>query len=117
MGRSGSRRGQLLYPLVYVASLTLVAVSSAALALLGHDHVIDAAVQVAVVDDQATVRGFVASTKLGDEEGVPSASVMRASVRPEASASLVPEATVAGDSPAGLARTTPKRGERTTTSW
>jgi diguanylate cyclase (GGDEF)-like protein len=67
MGRSGSRRGQLLYPLVYVASLTLVAVSSAALALLGHDHVVDAAVQVAVVDDQATVRGFVASAFTASE--------------------------------------------------
>jgi diguanylate cyclase (GGDEF)-like protein len=67
MGRSGSRRGQLLYPLVYVASLTLVAFSSAALALLGHDHVVDAAVQVAVVDDQATVRGFVTSTFTASE--------------------------------------------------
>jgi diguanylate cyclase (GGDEF)-like protein len=67
MGRGGSRRGQLLYPLVYVASLTLVALSSAALALLGNDHVIDAAVQVAVVDDQATVRGFVASTFTASE--------------------------------------------------
>jgi diguanylate cyclase (GGDEF)-like protein len=61
MGRSAPRRGQLLYPLVYVASLTLVALSSASLALLGNDHVIDAAVQVAVGDDQAAVRAFVAT--------------------------------------------------------
>jgi len=54
-------RSSRLYPLVYVASLTLVGLSSIALALLGHDHVVDAAVQVAVADDQAVVRQFVES--------------------------------------------------------
>ncbi len=54
-------RGQLLYPLVYVASLTLVALSSVSLAALGHDHVINAAMDVALGDDQATVRQFVES--------------------------------------------------------
>jgi diguanylate cyclase (GGDEF)-like protein len=63
-------RAPLLYPLVYVASLTLVTMSSVALALLGHDHVINAAIDVAVADDQAIVRGFVASNlNAGDLEG------------------------------------------------
>ena len=52
----------MLYPLVYIASLALVALSSGALALLGHDHVVDAATEVGVGDDQAIVRGFVEST-------------------------------------------------------
>jgi diguanylate cyclase (GGDEF)-like protein len=51
----------MLYPLVYIASLALVALSSGALALLGHDHVVDAAIEVGVGDDQAIVRGFVQS--------------------------------------------------------
>src|SRR5258708_6655977 len=54
-------RGQLLYPLVYVASLTLVALSAISLAALGHDHVINAAADIALGDDQAIVRGFVES--------------------------------------------------------
>jgi diguanylate cyclase (GGDEF)-like protein len=54
-------RGQLLYPLVYLASLTLVALSSISLAVLGHDHVINAAMDVALGDDQAIVRQFVES--------------------------------------------------------
>jgi diguanylate cyclase (GGDEF)-like protein len=51
----------MLYPLVYMASLALVALSSGALALLGHDHVVAAAIEVGVGDDQAIVRGFVES--------------------------------------------------------
>ena len=63
-------REPLLYPLVYVASLALVALSSGALALLGHDHVIDAAVEVQVGDDQAIVRQFVGSSvSAADLEG------------------------------------------------
>src|SRR5437870_12144684 len=54
-------RVPMLYPLVYIASLALVALSSGALALLGHDHVVDAAIEVGVGDDQAIVRGFVES--------------------------------------------------------
>src|SRR5438034_8765284 len=54
-------REPMLYPLVYIASLALVALSSGALAVLGHDHVVDAAVEVGVRDDQAVVRGFVES--------------------------------------------------------
>ena len=38
-----------------------MALSSGALALLGHDHVVDAATEVGVGDDQAVVRGFVES--------------------------------------------------------
>ena len=52
-------REPLLYPLVYVVSLALVALSSGALALLGHDHVLSAAIEVGVGDDQATIRSFV----------------------------------------------------------
>jgi len=52
----------VLYPLVYVASLALVVLSSGALALLGHDHVVDAAVEVGVGDDQGIVRAFVESS-------------------------------------------------------
>jgi diguanylate cyclase (GGDEF)-like protein len=59
MTNAARGRGQLLYPLVYVASLSLVAISSISLAVLGRDHVIDAAIDVAVGDDQAIVRGFV----------------------------------------------------------
>jgi diguanylate cyclase (GGDEF)-like protein len=51
----------MLYPLVYIASLALVALSSGALAVLGHDHVVDAAIEVGVGDDQAIVRDFVES--------------------------------------------------------
>ena len=54
-------RVPMLYPLVYIASLALVALSSGALAVLGHDHVVDAAIEVGVGDDQAIVRGFVES--------------------------------------------------------
>jgi len=60
-------RGQLLYPLVYVASLTLVAISSVSLAILGREHVIDAAIDVAVGNDQAIVRGFVESNLTATE--------------------------------------------------
>jgi diguanylate cyclase (GGDEF)-like protein len=61
MAEGTHARGQLLYPLVYVASLTLVAISSVSLAILGREHVIDAAIDVAVGNDQAIVRGFVES--------------------------------------------------------
>jgi diguanylate cyclase (GGDEF)-like protein len=50
-----------LYRLVYAGSLTLVALSALALAMLGREHVIDAATEVAVGDDRAIVRGFVES--------------------------------------------------------
>jgi diguanylate cyclase (GGDEF)-like protein len=48
-----------VYRLVYVASLALVVLSASALALLGREHVLDAAREVAVGDDQAVVRAFV----------------------------------------------------------
>jgi diguanylate cyclase (GGDEF)-like protein len=55
---------------VYVASLTLVAMSSISLAVLGRDHVVDAAMDVAVGDDQAIVRDFVQShLTVGDLDG------------------------------------------------
>jgi diguanylate cyclase (GGDEF)-like protein len=48
-----------LLPLVYVATLTLVVLSSAALALLGSDHATAAAVRATVSADQSSVRDFV----------------------------------------------------------
>jgi diguanylate cyclase (GGDEF)-like protein len=81
--RGGRGRGPLLYPLVYMASLTLVAMSSVALALLGHEHVIDTATQVAVGDDQAIVRGFVQSNlKAADLDGDLITASRRAIVEP-----------------------------------
>ena len=74
---NGGVRGRqpFLYPLVYVASLSLVALSSLALALLGHQHVTDAAIQVAVGDDQAVVRQFVESNlTASDIEGMTAAN-------------------------------------------
>ena len=50
-------RGPL--PLVYIATLTLVVLSSAALALLGSDHATAAAVRATASADQASVRDFV----------------------------------------------------------
>jgi diguanylate cyclase (GGDEF)-like protein len=60
-------REPMLYPLVYIASLALVALSSGALAFLGHEHVVDAAIEVGVGDDQALVRGFVESNLTSDD--------------------------------------------------
>ena len=54
-------RGPSLYRLVYVGSMTLVVVSAVALAMLGREHVIMAATEVAVSADQAIVWGFVES--------------------------------------------------------
>jgi diguanylate cyclase (GGDEF)-like protein len=48
-----------VYRLVYVASLALVVLSAISLGLLGREHVIDAATEVAVLDDQAIIRAFV----------------------------------------------------------
>ena len=59
------RRGQYLYPLVFITSLSLVALSSIALATLGRGHVTDTAIAVAVGDDQAVVTQFVASNLSG----------------------------------------------------
>jgi diguanylate cyclase (GGDEF)-like protein len=81
--RGVAGREPLLYPLVYVASLALVALSSGALALLGHEHVIDAAVEVQVTDDQAVVRQFVASNlDAGDLSGGLLDGDRRAAVEP-----------------------------------
>jgi diguanylate cyclase (GGDEF)-like protein len=55
----GLRRGPLLFPLVYLASLSLVGLSAAALGALGREHVTEAAMQVAVQSDQAVVLDFV----------------------------------------------------------
>jgi len=65
--RGALGRQPLLYPLVYVASLALVTLSSGALAVLGHEHVIDAAVEVQVTSDQAVVREFVSSNLSGSD--------------------------------------------------
>jgi diguanylate cyclase (GGDEF)-like protein/putative nucleotidyltransferase with HDIG domain len=51
----------LLLPLVYVATITLVGVSSAALAVLGSEHVRTTAIRATVVGDQAAISDFVAT--------------------------------------------------------
>ena len=51
----------LLLPLVYVATLTLIGVSCAALAILGSEHVRTTAIRTTVAGDQAAIRAFVAS--------------------------------------------------------
>jgi diguanylate cyclase (GGDEF)-like protein len=50
-----------LLPLVFVATLTLVVLSSAALAVLGSDHATAAAIRATVSGDEAAVRDFVTS--------------------------------------------------------
>jgi diguanylate cyclase (GGDEF)-like protein len=72
-----------LYRLVYIGSLTLVALSVLALAMLGREHVIEAATEVAVGDDQATVRAFVESNlSAADLGGRPLLSDRRAVLEP-----------------------------------
>jgi diguanylate cyclase (GGDEF)-like protein/putative nucleotidyltransferase with HDIG domain len=51
----------LLLPLVYIATLTLVVVTCAALAMLGSEHVKTTAIRAIVDADQATVGQFVSS--------------------------------------------------------
>jgi diguanylate cyclase (GGDEF)-like protein/putative nucleotidyltransferase with HDIG domain len=51
----------LLLPLVYVATLTLIGVSCAALAVVGSEHVRTTAIRTTVAGDQAAIRDFVAS--------------------------------------------------------
>jgi diguanylate cyclase (GGDEF)-like protein/putative nucleotidyltransferase with HDIG domain len=51
----------LLLPLVYVATITLIAVSCAALAILGSEHVRTTAIRATVAGDQAAIREFVAA--------------------------------------------------------
>src|SRR6476620_617489 len=84
MTHGARRRAQLLYPLVYVASLTLVALSSTSLAVLGRGHVIDGAVDVAFGDDQAVVRTFVESnlTATDFEAGAPVEPARRTLLEP-----------------------------------
>ena len=65
-------RGPLLYQLVFLTSVSLIAFSALTLAMLGRDHAMDGSIQVAVADDQATIRGFVATylTPIELETGV-----------------------------------------------
>jgi diguanylate cyclase (GGDEF)-like protein/putative nucleotidyltransferase with HDIG domain len=51
----------LLLPLVYVATITLISVSYAALAILGAEHVRATAIRATVAGDQAAIRAFVAT--------------------------------------------------------
>jgi diguanylate cyclase (GGDEF)-like protein len=55
-------RGPLLFPLVYVASLSLIGLSTVSLAALGREHVTQAAMEVAVEADQAAVLELTRST-------------------------------------------------------
>jgi len=54
-------RRPLLLPLVYLAALTLIVVSTAALALLGAEHVRTTAIRTTVAGDQAAVATFASS--------------------------------------------------------
>jgi diguanylate cyclase (GGDEF)-like protein/putative nucleotidyltransferase with HDIG domain len=58
---TASRR-PLLLPLVYVATLTLVGVSCAALAMLGSEHVRTTAIRTTVAGDQSTIAAFISSS-------------------------------------------------------
>jgi diguanylate cyclase (GGDEF)-like protein/putative nucleotidyltransferase with HDIG domain len=60
-------RGPLLLPLVYLAALTLIGVSTAALALLGSEHVRTASIHAAVAGDQAAIAAFVGSQLTTDD--------------------------------------------------
>jgi diguanylate cyclase (GGDEF)-like protein len=53
-------RGALLLPLAYAASISLVAMSSAALAFLDANHATDGGIAASVAADQAIVREFAA---------------------------------------------------------
>ncbi len=59
-GRQATAR-PLLLPLVYVATLTLIGVSSAALAVLGSEHVRTTAIGTTVAGDEAAITEFVAT--------------------------------------------------------
>jgi diguanylate cyclase (GGDEF)-like protein len=60
--KSSASGRPLLLPLVYVATLTLIGVSCAALAVLGSEHVRTTAIRTTVAGDQAAITDFVAST-------------------------------------------------------
>jgi diguanylate cyclase (GGDEF)-like protein/putative nucleotidyltransferase with HDIG domain len=75
--RSASGR-PLLLPLVYVATITLIGVSCAALAILGSEHVRTTAIRATVAGDQAAIRDFVATTLItADVEGSVSSPARR----------------------------------------
>jgi diguanylate cyclase (GGDEF)-like protein/putative nucleotidyltransferase with HDIG domain len=62
-------RRSLLLPLVYVATLSLIGVSSVALALLGAEHVRTTAIRTTATSDQAAIADFVASELTTDDLG------------------------------------------------
>jgi diguanylate cyclase (GGDEF)-like protein/putative nucleotidyltransferase with HDIG domain len=69
----------LLLPLVYVATLTLIGVSCAALAILGSEHVRTTAIRATVAGDQAVIREFVAANlTTADVEGTDPSTARRA---------------------------------------
>ena len=67
MGRSAAR--PLLLPLVYVATLTLIGVSSAALAVLGSENVRTTAIRTTVTGDEAAITDFVGSQLITTDLG------------------------------------------------
>ena len=66
----------MLLPLAYAGSLTLVAVTAAAIAFLASDHVRSSAVSASVAADQATVRNFAS-------DALTSAEVQSGRVEPD----------------------------------
>ena len=61
------RRSPLLFPLVYLASLSLVTISAGTMLIFGREDVMQAAVQTAVSDDRAIVLDFIRSSVLPSE--------------------------------------------------
>jgi len=67
-----TRKRPFLLVLVYAASLSLVALSGGALALLGSQHVITSSISLVVAADQADVAEFVgARLTAEDAAGLP----------------------------------------------
>ena len=66
---NNAARRSLLLPLVYVATLSLIGVSSVALALLGAEHVRTTAIRTTATSDQAAMVDFVSSELTTDDLG------------------------------------------------
>jgi diguanylate cyclase (GGDEF)-like protein/putative nucleotidyltransferase with HDIG domain len=77
--KPGAAGRPLLLPLVYVATLTLIGVSCAALAMLGSEHVRTTAIRTTVAGDQAAIRDFVSSKlTVEDLDGSAASPIRRA---------------------------------------
>ena len=57
----------MLLPLVYIATLMMIGVTTAALAMLGSEHVTSASIRTTVEGDQGTIRDFVTANLTASE--------------------------------------------------